>query len=95
MYDLLLSQIRTAVPAAVGSFIAWLALKGFVIDPATATGLILAAGAASTTVYQAVVSTLQRKWPLFGVLLGSTKVPVYRAGISQARNSNDVPWERL
>ena len=77
MYDLFLSWVRTAVPAAVGSLIAWLAVKGIVLDPAEATGLILAVGGACVTIYQVVVSTLQRRWPIVGVLLGSTKSPTY------------------
>jgi CBS-domain-containing membrane protein len=77
MYDLFLSWVRTAVPAAIGSFIAWLAVKGIVLDPAEATGLILAVGGACVTLYQVAVSTLQRKWPIVGVLLGSTKMPSY------------------
>lgn len=83
MYDLILSWVRTAVPAAVGSLIAWLATKGYNLDPEQATGLILAIGGAAITLYQVVVSTLQRKWPIVGVLLGSTKVPVYRDGVRQ------------
>ena len=77
MYDLFLSWVRTAVPAAVGSLIAWLAVKGIVLDPAEATGLILAVGGACVTIYQVLVSTLQRRWPIVGVLLGSTKSPTY------------------
>ena len=87
MYDLFLSWVRTAVPAAVGSLIAWLAVKGVVLDPAQATGLILAVGGACVTVYQVLVSTLQRKWPIVGVLLGSTKVPVYKDGVSQGQRT--------
>lgn len=88
MYDLILSWVRTAVPAAVGSLIAWLATKGLVLDPAEATGLILAVGGVCVTLYQVAVSTLQRKWPIVGVLLGSTKVPVYRDGTSQGIHSD-------
>ncbi|OUC99305.1 hypothetical protein [Streptosporangium minutum] len=83
MYDLVLSWVRTAVPAAVGSLIAWLATKGLVLNPAEATGLILAVGGVCVTLYQVLVSTLQRKWPIVGVLLGSTKVPTYQPGTSQ------------
>ncbi|MFI7532563.1 hypothetical protein [Streptosporangium sp. NPDC049376] len=79
MNDLILSWIRTAVPAAVGSLIAWLATKGLTLDPAEATGLILAVGGVCVTLYQVVVSTLQRRWPIIGVLLGSTRVPTYQA----------------
>lgn len=87
MYDLFLSWVRTAVPAAVGSFIAWLAVKGIALDPAQATGLILAVGGACVTVYQVVVSTLQRRWPIVGVLLGSTRVPVYKSGLSEGQRT--------
>lgn len=90
MYDLFLSWIRTAVPAAVGSVIAWLATKGLVLDPAEATGLILAVGGICVTLYQVVVSTLQRRWPIVGVLLGSTKVPVYRDNFAQGQRTHSL-----
>ncbi|WP_217370130.1 hypothetical protein [Nonomuraea antri] len=79
MNDLILSWIRTAVPAAVGAFVAWLALRGVEVDPQTVIAVTAAAGAAATTFYQAVVSTLQRRWPIVGVLLGSTRRPTYSA----------------
>ncbi|MET8335483.1 hypothetical protein ABZV14_11510 [Streptosporangium canum] len=40
MYDLILSWVRTAVPAAVGSLIAWPATKGLVLDPAALGDLV-------------------------------------------------------
>ncbi|WP_433252829.1 hypothetical protein ACQPYK_08510 [Streptosporangium sp. CA-135522] len=94
MYDLFLSWVRTAVPAAVGSLIAWLATKGLVLDPAEATGLILAVGGICVTLYQVTVSTLQRRWPIVGVLLGSTKLPTYQSGTSQGLHS-DRPLSSL
>lgn len=90
MYDLILSWIRTAVPAAVGSLIAWLAVKGIVVDPETVIQVVLAVGAACTVLYQAVVSTLQRKWPIVGVLLGSTRVPTYKDGFSQGQRTHSM-----
>ena len=77
MNDLVLSWLRTAVPAGVGGVAAWLGTKG--LDVAPADALAVGAGVASTAtiVYQAIVSTVQRRWPIVGVLLGSTKLPQY------------------
>ncbi|GHH67673.1 hypothetical protein GCM10017673_15060 [Streptosporangium violaceochromogenes] len=94
MHDLILSWIRTAVPAAAGSLIAWLTTKGIDVDAEEAAALILAVGGACTALYQVVVSTLQRRWPVVGVLLGSTKVPVYRAGRREGVHG-DLPLHRL
>ncbi|MFJ2029414.1 hypothetical protein [Streptosporangium sp. NPDC087985] len=80
MHDLILSWVRTAVPAGVGGLAAWLATKGVDVDPADALAVGAGVGAATTTVYQVTVSTLQRKWPLIGILLGSTRMPTYQEG---------------
>ncbi|MCG5220252.1 hypothetical protein [Streptosporangium sp. KLBMP 9127] len=86
MHDLILSWIRTAVPAGAGGLAAWLGTKGFDVAPEHALAVGASVGAAATTVYQATVSTLQRRWPLVGVLLGSTKVPTYKAGLPQGQH---------
>ena len=78
MNDLILSWIRTAVPAGVGGLAAWLGTKGLQVAPEDALTVGASVGAAATVVYQATVSTLQRKWPILGVLLGSTKPVVLR-----------------
>lgn len=77
MHDLILSWIRTAVPAGVGGLAAWLATKGIAVDPQDALTVGATVGASATVAYQVVVSTLQRRWPIVGVLLGSTKSPTY------------------
>jgi hypothetical protein len=90
MHDLILSWIRTAVPAGVGGLTAWLSLKGFevALDDALAVGVSV--GAATTITYQVVVSTLQRKWPVVGVLLGSTKLPVYKSGFDEGQRTHTL-----
>ncbi|TDE40484.1 hypothetical protein E1295_31795 [Nonomuraea mesophila] len=77
MHDLIRSWIRTAVPAGVGGLAAWLGTKGLDVDPADALAVGAGVASAATVVYQAIVSTLQRRWPVVGVLLGSTKSPTY------------------
>ncbi|MDP9862211.1 hypothetical protein J2S55_001470 [Streptosporangium brasiliense] len=56
--------------------------------------LIQALCGVCVALYQVVVSTLQRRWPIAGVLLGSTKVPVYRSGAGQGLHS-DRPLSSL
>jgi uncharacterized membrane protein (DUF441 family) len=77
VHDLILSWVRTAVPAGVGVAAAWLGTKGLDVDPQDALAVGASVGGAATVFYQATVSTLQRKWPIVGVLLGSTKSPTY------------------
>ena len=76
--DTVISTIRTAVPAAVSTALLWLGGFGFSLDDATSTATTVAAVGAATTAYHFIVRTLEQKvHPLFGVLLGATKQPVY------------------
>ncbi|SDI50502.1 hypothetical protein SAMN05421505_1618 [Sinosporangium album] len=75
--DLIISWIRTGVAVVGGSVIAWLAVRGIKLDPASAAAVVLAVGGACVTLYQVAVSALQRRWPWVGLLLGSTKAPSY------------------
>ncbi|MBF8191645.1 hypothetical protein ITP53_39325 [Nonomuraea sp. K274] len=77
MHNLILSWVRTAVPAAVGGLAAWLGVKGLHVAPDDVLAVGTSVGASATVAYQVVVSTLQRRWPIVGVLLGSTRVPTY------------------
>lgn len=77
MFDLIANWIRTRVAAAIGAVIAWFAMRGIDIDPTAAAGVVLAVGSACTLVYQVLVTSLQAKWPILGILLGVPRSPVY------------------
>ncbi|WP_424533617.1 hypothetical protein ACOZ38_25110 [Sphaerisporangium viridialbum] len=78
-FDLLANWIRTGVAAAVGAGIGWFTTKGFVVDPASSTLVISGAGGLFTLVYQVLVTSLQTRWPIVGILLGVPRVPTYQA----------------
>ncbi len=76
----LIGLIRTAISAAVGLLIGWLATRGFNIDPETQAGLIAVLTTLSIAAYYALVTLLERKVnPAFGWLLGVAKAPTYDA----------------
>lgn len=78
MSDTVIAQIRTIVPIAVGALLTWLATKfKIVIDEQTQTQLVLGLQGLITAVYYSVVRILEDRFPQLGILLGSTKKPVY------------------
>lgn len=75
----IIAVIRTVVPAAVGTLLAWLAVKGLDLG-SLQEGLSTALVAACTALYYAGVALLERKvHPAFGWLLGVAKAPTYDA----------------
>lgn len=75
MSDRITAWIRTVVPVGVGAAATWGAKRlGVQLDSA---GLTASAVTAATGVYYFAVSSLERKWPAFGVLLGSKGAPTY------------------
>jgi len=78
MGDALVSLIRTWTPIVVGSFIAWLLTMGVVLEPTTEANLAVGLTGVVIAAYYALARLLERKWPFFGVLLGSVKQPTYR-----------------
>lgn len=96
MHDLIQSWIRTAVPAAVGALIAWLAASGFEVPAEHVEAVVASLTAAITAIYHGIVVMLQRRWPIVGVLLGSTRVPTYAASRSYHPGAHaGRDWERL
>jgi hypothetical protein len=83
----LIGVIRTAVPAAVGALIGWLATRGLHLDPATVTPYAIGVATAS---YYALVHALEVKWPKLGVLLGVPKAPSYPPATPDGPVVNDV-----
>ena len=75
-FALVMSLIRTAVPAIVGGVIAWLTSFGLALDPELETTLTVALTSASVFIYYAVVRLLEVKVsPWWGTLLGTRNSP--------------------
>ena len=81
MSDYLISLIRTAVPIAVGTALAWLSQTlGIVLDDDSSAQAATVVTALVIAVYYAVVRKLEQRWPAVGrwlLGLGATKTPVY------------------
>ena len=70
--------IRTAVPAFVGWLLALLAKNyEIVVDDSTSASLIAGLSGLLGYVYYAIVKVVERRYPGFGILLGSTNQPIY------------------
>lgn len=80
--DYIASNIRTVTGVAVGQVLAWLAVRyGIVIDAQSTAAAILAAGAVTSAAWYALVRQLEKRWPIFGWLLGLAKAPSYPGAI--------------
>lgn len=77
MNDFITSLIRTYVPIIVGALISYLAASGIVIDSTATLGLVTFLTGLSQAVYYLVARILEKKFPQFGFLLGSSKKPEY------------------
>uniref|UniRef100_A8LZW3 Uncharacterized protein n=1 Tax=Salinispora arenicola (strain CNS-205) TaxID=391037 RepID=A8LZW3_SALAI len=79
-HDYLISLIRTAVPAAVGALLAWLAsTAGIVLDADSSTALTVGVVALAMAGYYALVRVVEAWWPWLGDLLGTPSAPTYEA----------------
>ncbi|WP_018252531.1 hypothetical protein [Salinispora mooreana] len=79
-HDYLISLIRTAVPAAVGALLAWLASQaGIVLDADSSTALTAGVVALAVTGYYALVRVAEARGPWLGVLLGTPAAPRHEA----------------
>ncbi|WP_027646559.1 hypothetical protein [Salinispora pacifica] len=79
-HDYLISLIRTAVPAAVGALLAWLAsTAGIVLDADSSTALTAGVVALAMAGYYALVRVAEARWPRLGLLLGTPAAPTYEA----------------
>lgn len=77
-HDYLISLIRTAVPAAVGAALAWLAsTAGIVLDAESGTALTAGVVALTAAAYYALIRLAEARWPWLGVLLGTPTTPKY------------------
>lgn len=77
MSDLIISLVRTWVPIGVGVVITWLATKGVVIEEEAKLGLVAGLTGVITALYYTVARVLETRWPVFGLLLGKRKTPLY------------------
>jgi len=85
MHDYLLSLIRTAVPAAVGLVLAWLAREFGIVLPADLSAeLTLVVAGLAIGAYYAAVRALEVRWPWVGRLLGAQGQPTYGRPASDA-----------
>ena len=76
--DFITSQIRTAVPVAIGASATYLAAHlGVVIDENTKTGVVTFVTATATGAYYLGARLLEHKFPKAGWLLGRPAAPTY------------------
>jgi hypothetical protein len=73
MNDTIVSLIRTWVPVAVGTVIAFLANRGFDIElnQNAVVAIVIA-------LYYALARAAEKQWPALGWLLGVPKEPAYQ-----------------
>lgn len=92
--------VRTIVPVIVGAILSFLATRGITVDSNFNEALIFVLTAVITGVYYVVLLKLESRWPIAGVLLGSTARPTYegrhrKASISPATATSDTPEDQL
>jgi hypothetical protein len=76
--DYVTSLIRTLVPVLVVSGLTSIATRfGLVFDEHTSNDVVVGITGLVISLYYAAVRTLERRWPIIGVLLGSSKKPAY------------------
>lgn len=75
MYLLLLSFIRTIVPAIVGAVVGFLTTLGLEVDKEFAPALTTVLGILFTGLYYLIVRVIEMKLPQVGILLGYAKSP--------------------
>lgn len=68
--------IRTAVPAAVGALVTFLATMNITLDTQLHSALLLFGSTIFTVLYYTLIAKLEKKFPGLSVFLGSSKMPV-------------------
>jgi len=78
MTNFVTSLIRTYTPILIGTILSFLAVKyGFVVEESIQAQLVAGLTGTVIAAYYLIARLLERKFPQFGVLLGSTQKPVY------------------
>jgi len=75
MILLLLSFLRTIVPAIVGAVAAYLVQLGLTVDPEFEASLTAVLFAVFTGLYYLIIRVIEMKFPWVGVLIGWAKSP--------------------
>lgn len=73
----ILSLWRTVVPIGVGGALGWLSSRGITIEGLTESQISGGATMLGGGLYYGIARALEQRYPLLGVLLGSTKQPAY------------------
>ena len=77
MSNQIVSWIRTGVPMAVGSLIAWLVSLGVEIPAGAEEGVTALLVAVVSFLYYVLARALEKRWPQLGWLLGIPSQPKY------------------
>lgn len=90
--DGIIALIRTAVPAVVGTVIAFLVDKGIALDEGTTASLSAALIPICISLYYALATYLERNVnPNFGWLLGNPKAPSYEGAVDSGEDYPEDP----
>ena len=77
--NVIVANIRTFVPIAVGAALTWVASKlGIVVDDNTKMTAAALAVLIVTSVWYGVVHWVEQKWPSVGWLFGKAALPYYK-----------------
>lgn len=77
MHNKAIGTIRTFVPTVVGTFVLFLAARGFELDAAAVAGLEAFVTGVAVTTYYIIIRLLSERFPSLEWLLGSGKTPKY------------------
>lgn len=78
MSDLVIATIRTVIPSIVGSFVLFMAARGFELDEAAVSGLEAFLIGLGTATYYVIVRLIGKRKPQAEILLGVAKQPEYK-----------------
>lgn len=88
---LVLSVIRTGVPALVGALAAWLlATFGVQLPDEVLVEAVAAGTAVLATLYYIAARVVERRWPSWSWLLGSTQQPTRYEHPAPGRHRTDA-----
>lgn len=77
MSDFIVSLIRTWVPIVIGGLVSWLVALGVDVPDAQAVQLAAVTTGLVIGVYYTAARALERRFPAFGLLLGTRRAPSY------------------
>ena len=77
MNSFVVSLIRTNVPIVIGGLIAWLVSLNVQVPEGSEEGLVVGVTGLIIAGYYTLVRALEKRWPSFGILLGTRQEPEY------------------